>query len=247
MPIEPSLLAIGLITLLLAGLVQGLTGFGFALVCVPILTLFISPKTVAPMIVIYGVMTNAIILYHARKSAQPRHVWPLALGGVIGVPIGARLLVILSPDALRLLIGVTVTLAALFMALGVRFHIKRERLAFAPVGFASGLLSGSIAIGGPPVILFFTNQGIPRTVFRANITIFFSGISLAAIISFAVAGLFTREALGYVAWFFPAPFVGVLAGNRLTHHLPERLFRSIALVVVAVAGILSILNGIGVI
>jgi uncharacterized membrane protein YfcA len=245
--IDPSLLAIGLVTLLIAGLVQGLTGFGFALVSVPILTLFLSPKMVAPMMVMYGLMTNLIILYHARRFAQPRHVWPLALGGVLGVPIGVRLLVILSPDALRLLIGITVTLAAIFMALGVRVRIRNERLAFVPVGLASGILSGSIAVGGPPVILFFTNQGVPREVFRANITIFFSGISLAAIISFTVSGLFTSEALEYVAWFFPGLLVGVLAGNRFTNRLPEGVFRAIALVVVAAGGVLSILNALGVI
>ncbi len=247
MSIEPSLLAIGLVTLLLAGVVQGLTGFGFALVCVPVLALFISPKTIAPMIVIYGVMTNIIILYHARRFAEPRRIWPLAVAGMIGVPIGARLLVVLSPDDLRMLIGVTVTLAALLMAVGIRFHIKRERLAFAPVGLASGILSGSIAIGGPPVILFFTNQGIRREVFRANVTIFFAGISVTAIISFAAAGLFTAEAVGYAAWFLPGLLIGVLVGNQYTNHLPEGLFRAIALTVVAVSGILSILNGAGLI
>lgn len=247
MSIEPSFLAIGLATLLLAGIIQGLTGFGFALVCVPVLTLFISPKTVAPMIVIYGVMTNVIILYHARRFAEPRRIWPLALAGMIGVPFGAKLLLVMSPDALRLMIGVTVILAAVLMAFGIRFHVKKERLAFAPVGFASGILSGSIAIGGPPVILFFTNQGIPREVFRANVTIFFAGISVAAVISFAAAGLFTTQAVGYAAWFLPGLLIGVLVGNRYTDRLAEGLFRAIALIVVAVSGVLSILNAMGVI
>ncbi len=245
MPIDPAFLAIGLLTLLLAGLVQGLTGFGFALVCVPVLALFISPKTVAPMIATYGVVTNAMIIYHAREHVQPRHIWPLALAGVVGVPFGARLLVVLSPDTLRLLIGVTVTTLAALMAWGVRFEVKRERLAFAPVGFASGLLSGSIAVGGPPVILFFTNQGIPRPVFRANIAVFFLSISLTAVVSFAVAGLFSGEVLGYGAWFVPGLLLGVMVGSRLTHRLPEGLFRAIALIVVATGGILSILNAVG--
>ena len=244
-PIDPTLLAVGLLTLLLAGLVQGLTGFGFALVCVPVLTLFISPKAVAPMIVICGMIGNLIIVYHARRHVQLRHVWPLVLAGLVGTPLGAWLLVVLSPDALRLLIGVLVTTTAALLALGVRLEVKRERLAFAPVGFASGILSGSIGVGGPPVILFFANQGLPREVFRANIAVFFLSISFAAAASFAVARLFTGEVLGYAVWFLPGLLVGVVTGSRLTHRLPEGLFRAIALIVVGVGGVLSILNGVG--
>ena len=245
MPFEPSFLVIGLVTLLVAGMVQGLTGFGFALVCVPVLSLFISPKLITPMIVIYGATMNVIILYHARRFAQPRYVWPLALAGILGIPIGVRLLVVLSPDALRMLIGVTVSLAAVLMALGARVRIKRERLAFLPVGLASGILGGSVGIGGPPVILFFTNQGLPREVFRANFSVYGFGVTLAAIASFSVAGLFTSEVFEYAAWLFPGILVGVLLGNALTHRLPERLFRAMALVVVGSGGVLSTLNGIG--
>lgn len=243
MPIDPLPLIVGLATLFFAGLVQGLTGFGFALVSVPILSLFISPKTVAPIMILYTVGTNLIILYHARHAIQPKRIWVLALAGIIGVPVGARLLVVMSPDDLRLFIGVTVVIAAVVMAMGIRFHVKRERLASGPVGFVSGILSGSIAVGGPPVILFFANQGIPRETFRANITLYFLAISVVANVTFFSSGLITSEAVSYAGWFSPGLLLGVLVGNRFTHRLPERVFRVVALLIVTVGGILSVLNG----
>ena len=107
-------------------------------------------------------------------------------------------------------------------------------------------MSGSIAVGGPPVILFFTNQEVPREEFRANIAAYFTPISVAANISFYVAGLLTFETVLYALWFVPALVLGVLAGNKYNNLLSEMIYRRIALSIVFIAGILSILNGAGV-
>jgi uncharacterized membrane protein YfcA len=246
MPIDPLLIALGLATLFAGGFMQGLSGFGFALIGVPVLSLFLSPKVAAPIIVSCVLVSNLLVLYNARRDVQLRRIWPLCLAGVLGVPFGAWLLHGLSVDGLRLLMGSVVTAAAALMALGVRVGIKRERLAFLPVGFSSGMLSGSIGVGGPPVILFFTNQQLPKSVFRANIVAYFTVLNLSTNTVFITSGVITSEVLRYTALFLPGLFAGVFVGARFTNRLPDALFRRIAFALVIGTGLVSVLKGLGV-
>ncbi len=245
MPINPLLVVLGLATLFAGGFMQGLSGFGFALIGVPVLSLFMSPKVAAPIVVTCVLVSNLLVLYNARHNVQFKRIWPLGVAGMLGVPVGAWLLHDLSVDALRLLMGGVVTVAAILMALGVRVAIKRERLAFLPVGFSSGMLSGSIGIGGPPVILFFTNQQLPPKVFRANIVAYFTILNVATNTVFISSGVITEEVLRYTLLFLPGLFAGVFVGTRLTNKVPDLLFRRIALALVIGTGVVSILKGLG--
>jgi len=246
MIIETEILLMGTIVFFLAGLTQGLTGFGFGLVAVPILGFIISPKMIAPMVVIYTSFTNLLVLNNAKAHLNVRRIYVLTFAGVISIPLGTLMITYMTPDHLRLFIGIAVTLSAILMSLGIKLNIVRERLASAAVGIVSGILSGSIAVGGPPVILFFTNQEVPREEFRANIAAYFTPISVAANISFYFAGFLTFETVLYALWFVPALILGVLAGNRYNDLLSEIVYKRIALLIVFIAGILSILNGAGV-
>ncbi len=86
----------GLLVIFLAGMTQGLTGFGFALVSVPIMIILLSPKVVVPIIVIHSFVINLIILFEARKWVDLKRIWPLMIAGITGIPIGTYLLIVLD-------------------------------------------------------------------------------------------------------------------------------------------------------
>lgn len=240
----PQLLMAGVV-LFTAGLVRGLTGFGLALVAVPFLSIIISPKVVVPVVVLQTVATNVPLVYRARADVQPRRIWPLVAGAIAGLPLGSALLVWASPDTLRLLIGTVVSLFALALMAGLRYKVRRERLAFLPVGFASGVLNGSSSLSGPPVILFFANQGVPPRIFRANILAFFFVSNLVAVGVFTLRGLFTSEVLITAASLFLPLAIGTAVGDVLAHRVRASAFRAITLVVVLGAGLTAVANGLG--
>jgi uncharacterized membrane protein YfcA len=69
---------LGFISILLASLVQGITGFGFALIAVPLLSLFIPElRNITPIIVIYSFLTNIIIVYKTRQYIDLKKILPL--------------------------------------------------------------------------------------------------------------------------------------------------------------------------
>lgn len=238
-----SVVLAGLLTVAAAGVVSGVTGFGLSLVATPLLLLILPPRTVVPMMLVHGSLNNLMILLESGRSADLRRIWPLMLTGLLGVPLGAYLLVVCDVDALKALIGAAVALSALAFLAGLKVRVTRERLVSAPVGFVSGLLNGSTGMSGPPVILFFANQGMEKRVFRASLAAYFMALNLATIPAYAVGGLFTRQVLGYAALFAPALALGVLAGMRLALRVEEGLFRRVTLVVVLGTGLLAVATG----
>jgi uncharacterized membrane protein YfcA len=245
MELNPTLLIVGGLAVLLAGFLRGLTGFGFALVAVPILSTLVEPRIVVPTILIHGTITSLPLIFHARHEVQPTHIWPLMAGAIVGAPFGSYLLLVLDADTLRLLIGIVAFGFALVFAAGFSRKIQNERLAFVPVGFLSGLLNGSSSLAGPPVILFFANQGIPPMVFRANILALFFATNIATIIAFIVGGLFSVDAFLLSLALGPSLVIGTYLGARYARSVNVRLFRGVALSVVMGSGIIAIVDGSG--
>ena len=232
--------------ILLAGLTQGLTGFGYALVSVPLLAVFLPLKTVIPLVLIHGTFINLIILYESRKSVNLKWILPLIIAGAIGMPFGTHLLIVLDQNLLKVIIGVVIVLFSVALLKGYSKKITNEKTAFIPVGLASGLLTGSIAIGGPPVILFFTNQRVNKQVFRANLVAYFIALNAVTIPFFAYKGLVTTATANYTFIFLPAMLIGSVTGIKLAGRIQEQSFRKTALIIVVVAGIISIASGLGI-
>lgn len=241
------IIAFGLLVILISSLIQGLTSFGFSLIAVPLLVLIISPKTIVPLMIIHSLFLNIYLIYACRKDINLKKILPLIIAGIIGIPFGAHLLKILSPDVLKILIGLIITFFAVLFLLGIRKEVKKEAAAFIPIGLISGVLNGSISMSGPPVILFFSNQGVKKNQFRANLVSYFLILNLFSIPVFIINGLLTRESLLYSAYFFPALTIGAILGNMLAHRIPENRFRQIALIVVLLSGILSLFSGLNII
>jgi len=237
---------IGFFVMFLAGVTQGLTGFGFALVSVPLLMIFLPIKMVVPIVLILSTLVSITILLEARKWVDLKKILPMMVTGTIGVPLGTYLLTVLNVSLLKVFVGSVITLFAVAFLSGFRKKIKREGLAFASVGVISGLLNGSTAMSGPPVILFFTNQDVNKKVFRANLVAYFITLNLVTIPIFIIAGLMSREVVNYAFLFLPGMVLGALTGIKISHRVEEKSFKRIVLVIVMVVGLLSVASGLGI-
>jgi uncharacterized membrane protein YfcA len=235
-----------LIIVLFASVVMGLTGFGFALAALPLLTLFLPPKTAVPLITVCSVFLNGYTLYKVRRSVQVRRILPLIVMGVLGMICGTYFLVSVEMTTLKLCVGFVTVLFAAASLIGFRREIKNEVRACVPVGFLSGLLGGAMSISGPPIVLFFSNQGIEKITFRANMIAYFFGLYLATMPAYFISGLVSMELLQSAVYMVPALIIGTTLGSRLYEVVDEELFRKMALILVLVTGFLAMLSGFGV-
>lgn len=230
----------GLAAVAVAGVISGMTGFGFALVTAPLLVLALPARVAVPIISVLSLLSHLVVLGETLRSIRLKRIWLLVLGGIIGSPLGVYLLLLLDPATLKLAIGVVTTLFALALLVGFKRPIRDERLASLPIGLASGLLGGSTSMSGPPVVLFFSNQGVDKAGFRANLNLYFILLACATLPAQLVAGLLTRQVLTYLAWFAPALFAGTLAGVWLARRVDDEAFRRLTLIVVIATGLSAI-------
>ncbi len=240
-------LLFALCVIFIAGVSQSLTGFGFGLIAIPLLTVVISPKLAPPIVLIDGMVLNLYILKNAYAAVLPRRIGLLTLAGVCGVPIGTYILAHFDVSSLRIYIGVMTCAAAAFFLSGFRREVKNEQLISAPIGFVSGIMSGSINMAGPPVILFFANQNLPRLVFRANIIAYFFTLQIVAIPLMIYHGILTTHAFTSAVILLPALVAGGFVGAKFSARIDDRVVRNLTLVIVTFAGVISILNGLDII
>jgi len=227
----------GFISILLAAFTQGITGFGFALIAVPLLSLFIPEiRNITPIIVIYSLLTNIIIVYKSRYYIDFKKIIPLILFGIIGTPIGAYILLYIKVSNLKIIIGLVTSITALAMFKNFKVNIKNQNVSYGIVGLLSGLLNGSTGLSGPPVVLFLTNQNTDKDVFRANLSFYGIATNIFAIIIFVLGGIINISVLNFTFIYLPALIIGVFAGIKISTKIKENLFRNITIGLIALLG-----------
>jgi len=237
----------GSLIFIIAAILQGLTGFGFSILAVPLITLFISPKIAVPILVMFSLIINIVVFSSSRKSFNIKRIWLLLIFGIIGMPLGTYFLVVLNDNIIKLFIGIFIALFGLLLLLGFRQEFKREKLSMIPIGFISGILGGSVSMSGPPIILFLSNQGVNKQVFRANLAVYFFILNILTISVYFLNGLITKQVINYSVTFLPALVIGVIIGNFLSHKIKENHFRKLTLILLIIMGLLSIISGLKII
>ncbi|MHB1415223.1 MAG: sulfite exporter TauE/SafE family protein [Chloroflexota bacterium] len=239
-------IASGLAIAFLAAVAQAVTGFGFGLVLVPLFSLIYDPKAVVMISLSLGFLSKLPILWQDRKFVQLPVIAPLTIAALIGNLAGTQALVYADSSFLRLGIGATVVILSTLMLFNRRWHIKREGLATAVVGFVSGTLTGSTSMGGPPVVLFGVNQAWAKESLRANMTAFSTLTFVFSAALLAISGALTPEIMRLDAVLVPGVALGLFSGNFAFRRAPRGLlYRAIILFVIGTGfvGIFGAING----
>ena len=147
-----------------AGLTQGLTGFGSALVAMPFFVEILPPKTAVTLSVLNGLLITSMLTYRHRRDIHVRNLAPLVLGAVPGVFLGIEFLKSVDERWIRGILGgiiICYSLYSLFKR-GDRPKIRIHRLWGTVAGFLTGLIGASFSAGGPPTIIYVTLTGWQR-------------------------------------------------------------------------------------
>jgi uncharacterized membrane protein YfcA len=158
---------------LVASVVRGFSGFGFAIGAVPLLTFVLAPAQVVPVVMLLQTMTGVGTAVRAWRSVDWSIIRWLWVGSMIGLLPGLALLAALPPNTMRLVIAAIVMLAVLSLTLGLRLSTMPGRAAIVSIGALAGLLNGAAAMPGPPVIAMYLAAPQPIEVCRASLTTFF--------------------------------------------------------------------------
>jgi uncharacterized membrane protein YfcA len=153
---------------LLGGFVSGFSGFAMGLVVSGVWLHIISPMQTATLIAGYGLLTQGYGIFKLRHSLDLRKAWPLALGTIIGVPVGVGILAYLNPVYLRFGVGVLLVIYATYgLSRPVFAPMKIGVGADIAIGISNGLLGGLTGLGGVISTISCQWRGWPKDVQRA--------------------------------------------------------------------------------
>lgn len=238
-PFDVALAAL-LLTVLVAGVARGLSGFGTGMIVAPVAGALYGPQMAIVIIVIMDSLPVLPVTLPALKHARWREVLPVAAGLFAMLPAGVLLLKSGDPVVLRWAISLAVLACAMTLWSGWTWRGPRNAAVAAGVGGIAGLLGGMASIPGPPVILYWLASGLPAALLRANLlTLFFLGEFLS-IGNLWLAGLFERTPilLGMAA--APVYFVGLGLGARLYGLASDATYRRVTFGLIVTAALLAL-------
>lgn len=230
---------ITLLAAFMAGLARGFSGFGAAMIYVPIAAASLGPVVAMPVLLIADLAVASPMIAHAFKSCSWSDVRRVAVGGLIGLPIGNQVLTALDPVTIRWAVTGLIFISLWLMSSSWRLPARPTAVAAAGVGLVSGLMSGLAQIGGPPVVMYWLSAGIETVRMRANLIVYFAILMWSSLALFAVRGLLPVKVLWLAAAAAPGYALGIYLGAASFGLASPTTFRRIAIGLVALATVLG--------
>ncbi|MFO7680372.1 MAG: sulfite exporter TauE/SafE family protein [Chloroflexota bacterium] len=216
---------------------QTVTGFGLALISMPLLALVLPLQVAAPLVALFGGVAEVLLLLRYRAALNVRAVAVLIAASMVGIPVGVYLLGQGDEGVVTAVLGVIVLVYALYALLGFRLPALTSRLWAVAFGFVAGILGGAYNTSGPPVIIYGNCRRWPPAEFKSNLQGFFLVVSAIVIITHFFSGNITA-----VVWYnffiaVPALLLGLFAGSYLDKYIDPLRFRRIVLLVLVCLGL----------
>lgn len=225
-------------------LLNGITGFGFALLSIPVLLWALPPASVVFVVTALGTLTTAVIATRSRQAIDWRVVGLLLPGAVVGLWIGTSILGSVPPETLELVANLAVIVFALLLARRTFGELRLSAPVLASAGALSGALTTSIGLGGPPTILALSAAGLAKDAMRSTLAAFFATngvIGLALLLIRGLAG--TNEVTRAAVLVLPS-LMGLAIGSRLAERLTNRSYRLFALGVLIAMGVVGVASAV---
>lgn len=241
------------LAVLLAALVgataQAALGVGFSVIAAPLLVTYAEPLTGVQTLILLNLGIATSLVWPLRGHLPIASVVVVALGALVGLPIGAVLARTVSPETLKLLVGIVI----LAMVGVVPFTLRRRsapavpagataeaistphgprRVIDATAGLLAGALTACVGMPGPALAGWAILVGLAKDATRAAILTLYVGLYGAALAAQAVVVGLRPEAGRLALVLLPAVLVGVFAGTRLVRRIDEPLFRRLMILLV---------------
>lgn len=226
-----SMTDIVLITAVLAfgGLAFSFTGFGFALITLPLMAFLLPLKIAVGFLFPY---TLTLVIYHAwhfGRKLEFKIVWPLIFGSVLTMPLGLMFLQHIPESLLKKCLACFVIIALLL----IRLRGVKTKKVITPgtkfIGFLCGLISGwfqgAYTTGGPPAVIYVSYFSSEPEEAKGYMGTYFAFICCFTAIMYALSGVFSAEWLKNSLAFCPAVAAGTWIGAVLSRRIKMKIYR----------------------
>ncbi|MFO8023997.1 sulfite exporter TauE/SafE family protein [Thiohalophilus sp.] len=216
---------------------RGITGFGSGLIAIPLLALFLPLTFVLPYISFVDVTASFVHGWRHRQHTAWREVLTVLPFTVIGVVLALYLLKSLDTSMLVNALGVFVLSFAVYSLVGPTLKRQISARWSVAAGSLGGIVGTLFGTSGPLYVIYYQLRGLPKSVFRSTIATVFlleGGIRLSG---YAVAGLYSREILHWIAASLPLMALGLYIGGHIHTTITQRQFQRAIGILLVISGI----------
>lgn len=157
---------------ILAGIVRGFSGFGTALVYLPVAAQFLSPFAALTTLILMDLVGPLIHVPRALREGHPGDVLRLGLGALLAVPVGLWVLARVDPVVFRWAVSVIALVLLCLLVTGARYRGRLSPPMIFGTGAIGGFFAGSVGLPGPPVIMLYMASSLPARSVRANLMLY---------------------------------------------------------------------------
>ncbi|NYE25131.1 sulfite exporter TauE/SafE family protein [Pigmentiphaga litoralis] len=224
---------------IVAGFVQGLSGFGFGMTAMAIWAWVLDPQ-LAAVLSVFGALTGQVIAAATvRRGFDMKRLLPFIIGGLVGIPIGVTLLPMLDPVIFKVFLGAfLVTWCPVMLLIGQIPHIRRGgRIADGVSGALGGIMGGIGGFTGVIPTLWCTLRGYDRDTQRSIIQNFNLSMLAVTMATYLASGIVTRDMWPMFAIVAPAMLIPSLLGSRLYIGISDVAFKRVVLGLLTASGV----------
>lgn len=223
---------------LVAAVIRGLTGFGFAAVAVVGLALLFPLAEAVPMVLLLEVATSLLLLPGTWAQAERPLLRRLLIAAALGVPLGVWMLHWVDGHWLTLGVYLLVGVLAVLGLARIALPLGHGPLSLWLVGASSGALISAFSTGGPLLVAWLSHHKLSPATLRATLIQFFFAVDLAAIAGLGLSSAIPADTALHALYLLPPLGAGLWLGQRLFQRIPApRAARFTQWLLLALAGI----------
>jgi uncharacterized membrane protein YfcA len=222
-------------------LVRSTVGFGEALIAVPLLAFVLPVDVVAPIAMLISITVALIVVVQDWRHVHMRAAGQLVLSSLAGIPLGVLILRHVPEALVKGTLGLVVAGFSLSYFLSDGWPaLENDRLAWV-FGAGAGILGGAYGLNGPPLVVYGSLRRWSPERFRATLQGYFLPASVAGMIGYWIAGLWTPAVTSYYLLTLPVVLISIGLGVWLSRRLrPERFLVYVHACLIAVGGALLV-------
>jgi len=221
--------------------VRGLTGFGMAILLVPVLALALPPVEAVVLTNALSLMIGATEIRSLVRDAE-KSAWVIGALVVVTTPLGLYALSLTGRDVARLAIALIALSAFVAILLPRRGSAQPGRAVTGFVGVLSGLMTGYAGMPGPPVVPCYAGRDLPRSIAKASMQLIFTIAATAGLVTATWLGILRLELLLFAVLILPVIILGNRLGARVSGRVSDPVWRAMVGVVLGGAAVAALLR-----
>ncbi|MBS1583864.1 MAG: sulfite exporter TauE/SafE family protein [Bacteroidetes bacterium] len=230
--------------LLVAEVLGTIGGFGSSMLVMPLAGWFLPFDQALGLTALFHVFSNGTKMVLFRQGISKRLLLWLGIPAVVGVLIGARLTIYLDQRLLSGLLGGVLIVLGCGLLIERQWRLQATTRNAAAGGIASGLMAGLAGTGGAVRGITLAAFDLEKFAFVSTSAWIDMGVDLSRSVLYAMQGFMPHAVLMYLPAMAVASVAGNWIGKQVLVRLPQRSFRTVVLLLVAVMGAVTLLQAI---